>query len=134
MPTVSEKSSHYFDWEKFRVTLKNEKEIRGVYLTRIAEVTGVHVSQITRFLNNEAETLGVDLTVSLVKWLGVKVEDFIIVRNAAKKHTDTPEQRQLRMAQKFLERNGIDRDGKETAVETMMRLLAEARAKGLLDE
>ena len=133
MPTVSEKSSHYFDFDKLRTVVRNEKEVRGLYLTKIAESSGVHVTQLTRFLNTETETLGVDLTVSIVKWLGAKVEDFIVARRPGKKHTDTPDQRQIRMAQKFLERNSIERDGKETAVETMMRMLAEARAKGLLD-
>lgn len=134
MPTVSEKSSHYFDWDKFRQTVRNEKEVRGQYLTVISSATGIHLSQLTRFLNGEAETMGVDLTVSLIKWLGVKVEDFTVARKGAKKHVDTAEQRQIRMAQKFLERNGIERDDKETAVEAMMRLLAEARSKGLLDD
>ena len=132
MPTISEKSSHYFDWEKFRKDLSREKEIRAEMLVSMSKDTGIHAAQLTRFLNGDSETVGVDLTASLLKWLGRKFEDYTVARFKTVKHTDTPEQRQLRIARTFLESQKIESEDGETAVLTMMRLLAEARAKGAI--
>lgn len=133
MPSVSRNSNYYFNFDTLRNDLRKEKEVRAVYLTTIADQTGIHTSQVTRFLNEEGATLGVDLTVTLVKWLGRKVEDYTVVRNPIAKHIDTPEQRQLRVADSFLRRSGLERQEGESAIDAMMRLLSDARNRGLLE-
>lgn len=134
MPVKSIKSSHYIDYDKLRDAVRKEKEARAVYLQAISNDTGIHSSQLTRFLNTESETIGIDLTVSMIKWLGRKVEDFTVARRPVKAHVDSPEQRQLRMARTFLDRSGLEAREGETAIDTMMRLLAEARSQGVFDE
>jgi hypothetical protein len=130
MPHISDKSSHYFDWEKFRSDLAREKEVRVEMLTKMSQTTGIHASQLTRFLNGDSETIGVDLTASLMKWLGRKFEDYLVPRFKTVRHVDTPEQRQLRTARTFLEMHKIEPLEGETTVETMMRLLSQAKTNG----
>jgi hypothetical protein len=67
-------------------------------------------------------------------WLGVKFEKFVVVRREIKKHVDTGQHRQIRVAQAFLKRSGFEVDKNETAVEAMMRLIRLADEKGVFGE
>lgn len=134
MPVTSNNSSHYFDYDKFREAVKAEKEIRNVTITSIADAIGMHVSQLTAFLNDDRGTIGSDFVASLLVWLGVKFEKFVIARRPIAKHVDNDQHRQVRVAQAFLKRNDFEAIKGETAVETMMRLIRLADEKGVFDE
>ena len=133
MPVISDNSSHYFDYDKFRDAIKAEKEIRGVTISAIAQAVGIHVSQLTAFLNDNRSAVGTDFVASLLVWLGVKFEKFVVARRPIAKHVDNDQHRQVRVAQAFLKRNDFEIDKNETAVEAMIRLIKLAEEKGVFD-
>ena len=125
MPVTSSNSVYYVDFDKLRDRFKAEREIRGVSRSVIEAETGVHTTVLIGF-ENHGKKLGVDTFVTIVKWLGANPSDFVQRRRGALRHIDTPEQRQLRLAMAFLDKEGVERPSGEQVVETLIRLLTEA--------
>lgn len=125
MPVTSSNSVYYVDFDKLRDRFKAEREIRGVSRSVIETETGIHGTVLIGF-ENHGKKLGVDTFVTLVKWIGANPSDFVQRRRGALRHIDTPEQRQLRLAMAFLDKEGVERPNGEQVVETLIRLLTEA--------
>jgi hypothetical protein len=125
MPVTSSNSVYYVDFDKLRDRFKAEREIRGVSRSVIEAETGIHGTVLIGF-ENHGKKLGVDTFVTLVKWIGANPSDFVQRRRGALRHIDTPEQRQLRLAMAFLDKEGVERPNGEQVVETLIRLLTEA--------
>lgn len=123
MPVTSKSSTYFVDMRKLRERFSRERAIRGVSRATIEAETGIHSTVLIGFENHE-RAVGVDVFVTLCRWIGANPSDFVNRRRSAiVRHIDTPDQRQIRLAHAFLDANGFEAKGGETAVETMIRVI-----------
>ena len=132
MPNYN-RTRYYIDVDAIRVLFNNEKALRGVSLAEIEEQTGVLAVGLSRFSSGK-QTLSGDSLITLIKWANGDVLRFIKRRGTAHKHVDTPEMRQLRIGAAFLHSMDVTVEQGESPVDTMIRLLAKAKERGLLDD
>lgn len=133
MPVTSNNTVFYVDFESLRTRFAQEREIRGVSRAVIETETGIHSSILINF-EKHGRAIGADTFVTIARWIGQTPGDFVKRRKSAVRHVDTPEQRQLRLAMAFLSKEGVEKKDGELVVETMIRLLTEAKAAGVLED
>lgn len=127
------RSAYFLDTEAIREAVAAEVSIRGVNYTEMEEQTGVLAVGIGRFLNpRTSSALATDGLVTLVKWAGLDVNRFVKRRRTIARHTDTFEQRKLRTGQAYVKSLGVETEQGESSVDTLMRLVAEAKKNGFL--
>lgn len=127
------RTAHYVNAEKIRADFAEEMKIRGCSFAEVGEQTGILPVGLGRFARGG--TLHADAYVTLIKWFGGSVDRYVGRRKSMIRHTDTYEQRQLRNGSAFLNNHlGVKPQEGESAVDAMMRLLAQAKEKGLLND
>lgn len=130
-----QRTAYYLDVDAIREAVLAEVAVRGVNYVEIQEATGVLAAGIGRFLNPNKElrtSVSGDALITLIKWAGLEVNRFVRRRKTIAKHTDSHEQRKLRLGQEYLKSQGVEIQQGETSVDVLMRLVAEAKAKGFL--
>lgn len=124
---------YYLDAADIRDFFVSEYKIRQLSLREISQQTGIHEVALGQFKNGH-RSLAADALLTLIKWGNGNVNNFIKRRGNAYKHNDTPDQRQIRIASQFLKHLGAEIGREETPVDAMIRLLAEAKQRGLFED
>lgn len=130
-----QRTAYYLDVDGIRNAVLAEVTVRGVNYVEIQEQTGILAAGIGRFLNPNKElrtSLTGDGLVTLVKWAGLEVNRFVKRRRTIAKHTDSHEQRKLRLGNEYLKSQGVEIQQGETSVDALMRLVAQAKENGFL--
>lgn len=129
----STKTTYYLDLVDIREFFKSEFKIRTVTLREVSDQTGIHEVALGQFKNGH-RLLSADAALTLVKWGNGNVNNFLKRRGNAYKHNDTPDQRQIRIASQFLNSLGAEIGTGETVIDAMVRLLGEAKSRGLFED
>lgn len=129
----STKTTYFLDLEDIREFFRGEFKIRQVTLREVGEQTGIHEVALGQFKNGH-RLLSADAALTLVKWGNGNINNFLKRRGNAYKHTDTPDQRQIRIASQFLNSIGAEVGKNELPIDAMIRLLGEAKQRGLFEE
>jgi hypothetical protein len=133
MTTQTKKSAFYLDVEAAREFVRRECDTRLTSLNDIAKWTGLEITAISSFRTGRLN-LSHDAILTLLMWADADVRKFIKRRPGVgkqAKHKDTPDQRQIRTAEGFLERANLTKQDGESAVDAMIRIIGQFRDAGI---
>jgi hypothetical protein len=114
----------YFDLDSIRALVREEKQIRAVTFGDIERETGVGQITVCNFLQGAG--LATNSIVSLIRWSGKKVDPYIARRRNAANHSETVQERELRLMLGYLKSNGFDMEPGESVASAMIRHLSNA--------
>lgn len=122
-----------FDVDRIRKAVASEKDLRGVTYADIERETGVGWTQIAGFAT-ERGGVGIHGLVSLAMWANLDIRSLVVKQRNSPRHVASPQERELRALASYLGAAGLEASPGESPVEAAIRLLAAAKATGLLDE
>lgn len=120
-----------FDVEAVRKGTNSERELRGVNLSDIERETGVNATQLSTFLNSKTG-LGLHGLVSLAKWANIDLRTLAVRQRNAAKHSPSSQEQQLRILKAYMNAAGLQPQDGESVVDAAVRVLALAKANGVL--
>lgn len=126
-------TKYYLDVDSIRAAFLEEKNIRTVSYVQVSEQTGINHPSLNRF-GNGYQGLDGDALLTLIKWFNGDINRYLKRRGNTYKHSDSPEQRQIRIANAFLKSMDVEIGKDESPIDRMIELLSQAKNKGLLDE
>ena len=129
---INTKTTYLFDVENLRKVFASEKALRGLSFNEIQLETGINFTQLASFAAGTSG-LGIHALVTVAKWTNADLRSFVVRQRQASKHVPSPQERELRNLNKYLEAAGFKVDADENPVELAVRLLAQAKDLGAFD-